>query len=76
MHEAAEERARAEATANERDRLLGEVHDSLARRLVSIRVRLDSAEGQLAKASEHAADAANESSDTASGTMSATTARR
>jgi DNA-binding NarL/FixJ family response regulator/signal transduction histidine kinase len=48
MHEAAEERARAEATAAERDRLLGEVHDSLARRLVSIRVHLDSAESDLA----------------------------
>jgi signal transduction histidine kinase/DNA-binding NarL/FixJ family response regulator len=48
MHEAAEERARAEATAAERDRLLGEVHDSLARRLVSIRVHLDSEEGDLA----------------------------
>ncbi len=50
MHEAAEERARAEAAANERDRLLGEVHDSLARRLVSIRVHLDSAEEDLAGA--------------------------
>src|SRR5277367_5441597 len=35
MHEAAEERARAEATAAERDRLLSEVHDTLAQRLVS-----------------------------------------
>ncbi len=43
MHEAAEERARAEAAAAERDRLLSEVHDSLAQRLVSIRVHLDSA---------------------------------
>ena len=43
MHEAAEERARAEAAAAERDRLLGEVHDTLAQRLVSIRVHLDSA---------------------------------
>ena len=41
MHEAAEERARAEAAAAERDRLLGEVHDSLTERLVSIRVHLD-----------------------------------
>jgi DNA-binding NarL/FixJ family response regulator/two-component sensor histidine kinase len=48
MHEAAEERARAEATAAERDRLLGEVHDSLAQRLVSIRVYLDHAERDLA----------------------------
>jgi GAF domain-containing protein len=31
MHEAAEERARAEAAAAERDRLLAEVHDTLAR---------------------------------------------
>jgi len=41
MHEAAEERARAEAAAAERDRLLGEVHDTLAQRLVSVRVHLD-----------------------------------
>lgn len=48
MHEVAEERARAEAAAAERDRLLGEVHDSLAQRLVSIRVYLDNAERELA----------------------------
>ncbi len=48
MHEAAEDRARSEAAAAERDRLLGEVHDSLAQRLVSIRVYLDSAERDLA----------------------------
>ena len=48
MHEVAEERARAEAASAERDRLLGEVHDSLARRLVSIRVYLDHAERDLA----------------------------
>lgn len=47
MHEAAEERARAEAAAAERDRLLGEVHDTLAQRLVSVRVHLDSAEREL-----------------------------
>jgi DNA-binding NarL/FixJ family response regulator/signal transduction histidine kinase len=47
MHEAAEERARAEAAAGERDRLLAEVHDSLARRLVSVRVHLDAAEQAL-----------------------------
>ena len=52
MHEAVEERARAEAAAAERDRLLGEVHDSLAQRLVSIRVYLDSAERDLAAAAE------------------------
>jgi signal transduction histidine kinase/DNA-binding NarL/FixJ family response regulator len=48
MHEVAEERVRAEAAAAERDRLLGEVHDSLAQRLVSVRVHLDSAERELA----------------------------
>ena len=50
MHEAAEERARAEATAAERDRLLGEVHDSLTQRLVSIRAYLDAAEHEQASA--------------------------
>jgi signal transduction histidine kinase/DNA-binding NarL/FixJ family response regulator len=49
MHEAAEERARAEAAAAERDRLLGEVHDTLARRLVGIRAHLDRAERDLAQ---------------------------
>jgi signal transduction histidine kinase len=44
MHEEAEERARAEAAASERDRLLGEVHDSLAPRLVSVREHVDSAQ--------------------------------
>ena len=48
MHEVAEERARAEAAAAERDRLLGQVHDSLAQRLVSIRVYLGNAERDLA----------------------------
>ena len=48
MHEAAEERARAEAVAAERDRLLGELHDTLAQRLVSVRVHLDSAQRELA----------------------------
>jgi signal transduction histidine kinase/DNA-binding NarL/FixJ family response regulator len=48
MHEVAEERVRAEAAATERDRLLGEVHDGLAQRLVSVRVHLDSAERDLA----------------------------
>jgi signal transduction histidine kinase/DNA-binding NarL/FixJ family response regulator len=47
MHEAAEERARAEATAAERDRLLGEVHDTLAQRLVSVLVHLESAARDL-----------------------------
>jgi signal transduction histidine kinase/DNA-binding NarL/FixJ family response regulator len=55
MYEAAEERARAEAAAAERDRLLGEVHDSLTQRLVSIRVHLDA--GQLEEAGAAARDA-------------------
>ncbi|MGO9082057.1 MAG: GAF domain-containing protein [Streptosporangiaceae bacterium] len=50
MHEVAEERARAEAAAAERDRLLAEVHDTITQRLVSIRVHLDSAEDGLAPA--------------------------
>ena len=52
MHEVAEERARVEAAAAERDRLLGEVHDSLAQRLVSIRVHLDGAERDLVTAAQ------------------------
>ena len=55
MHEVSEERARAEAAAAERDRLLGEVHDSLAQRLVSIRVYLDSAERDLVATAQQAA---------------------
>jgi DNA-binding NarL/FixJ family response regulator/GAF domain-containing protein len=50
MHQAAEERVRAEAAASERDRLLGEVQGSLARRLVSIRAHLDAAERELGEA--------------------------
>jgi len=49
MHEVAEERARAEAAASERDRLLAEVHDTITQGLVSIRVHLDSAEEDLAQ---------------------------
>ncbi len=63
MHEAAEERARTEAAAAERDRLLGEVHDSLAQRLVSIRVHLDSAgqaDGDVAEHLRQASEAARE----------------
>ena len=56
MHEAAEERARAEATASERDRLLGEVQDSLGRRLMSIRLHLDAAEADLAETARRAAE--------------------
>ncbi len=56
MYEAAEERARTQAAAAERDRLLGEVHDHLTQRLVSIRVHLDAAERDLAAG--HGTDAA------------------
>jgi DNA-binding NarL/FixJ family response regulator/signal transduction histidine kinase len=55
MHETAEERARVQAAAAERDRLLGEVHDSLTQRLVSIRLHLDA--GQLEAAGAAARDA-------------------
>ena len=50
MHEAAEERARSEAVAAERDRMLAELHDTLAQRLVSVRAHIDSAAGSLAAA--------------------------
>ena len=63
MHEVSEERARAEAAAAERDRLLGEVHDSLAQRLVSIRVYLDSAERDLAATVQPAATSDDASDD-------------
>ena len=56
MHEAAEER-RARKLPQRRDRLLGRVHDGLAERLVSIRVDLDSAEGDLGTLAAQAADA-------------------
>ena len=74
MHEAAEERARAEAAAAERDRLLGEVHDSLTQRLVSIRVYLDAAEHELAAmavASEPAAGPDEEAPGEAAGAVAA-----
>jgi signal transduction histidine kinase/DNA-binding NarL/FixJ family response regulator len=48
MHEAAEERARAEATAAERDRLLGELHDTLTQRLVTVQMHLDRVQRELA----------------------------
>jgi DNA-binding NarL/FixJ family response regulator len=47
MHQAAEERVRAEAAASERDRLLTDVQGSLARRLISIRAHLDAAAREL-----------------------------
>lgn len=45
MHEAAEELARSEAVAAERNRMLTELHDTLAQRLVSVRVHVDNALG-------------------------------
>ncbi len=48
MHEEAEERARSEAVAAERDRMLGELHDTLAQRLVSVRAHIDSAGRDIA----------------------------
>jgi signal transduction histidine kinase/DNA-binding NarL/FixJ family response regulator len=48
MHEAAEERVRAQAVAAERDRMLADLHDTLAQRLVSIRVHVESASQALA----------------------------
>jgi signal transduction histidine kinase/DNA-binding NarL/FixJ family response regulator len=50
MHEEAEERARSEAVAAERDRMLAELHDTLAQRLVSVRVHIDNAGTNLASA--------------------------
>jgi signal transduction histidine kinase/DNA-binding NarL/FixJ family response regulator len=49
MHEAAEERARAQAVAAERDRMLAELHDTLAQRLVSVRVHIDGAARDFAE---------------------------
>jgi nitrate/nitrite-specific signal transduction histidine kinase len=43
MHEEAEQRARSEAVAAERDRILAELHDTLAQRLVSVRAHIDGA---------------------------------
>lgn len=48
MYEEAEERARSEAVAAERDRMLAELHDTLGQRLVSVRVHIDSAGENLA----------------------------
>jgi signal transduction histidine kinase/DNA-binding NarL/FixJ family response regulator len=48
MHEEAEELARSEAVAAERNRMLTELHDTLAQRLVSVRVHVDDAGRDLA----------------------------
>lgn len=59
MHEAAEERTRSEAAAAERDRMLAELHDTLAQRLVSLRVHIDSAR-QAASAQPYSAQAVDD----------------
>jgi signal transduction histidine kinase/DNA-binding NarL/FixJ family response regulator len=48
MHEEAEKLARSEATAAERDRMLAELHDTLAQRLVTVRAHIDNAARELA----------------------------
>ena len=60
MHEAAEERARTEAAAAERDRLLGELHDTLAQRLVSVQAHLDSVQRELAAGGDRPGERADE----------------
>ncbi len=57
MHEAAEERARSEAVAAERDRMLTELHDTLAQRLVGVRAHIDNASRELTAADAEAAAA-------------------
>jgi signal transduction histidine kinase/DNA-binding NarL/FixJ family response regulator len=54
MHEEAEKLARSEAVAAERDRMLAELHDTLAQRLVSVRVHADSAGRDLATVTQAA----------------------
>ena len=55
MHEEAEDRARSQAVAAERDRMLAELHDTLAQRLVSVRVHIDSAARGLSAGNRHRA---------------------
>ena len=57
MHEEAEEFARSEAVAAERNRMLNELHDTLAQRLVSVRVHVDNAGHDLAAGTRPAAAA-------------------
>ena len=54
IHEAAEERARAQAAASERDRVLAEVQDLLAQGSATIFAQLDDAQAQLALADQAA----------------------
>jgi signal transduction histidine kinase/DNA-binding NarL/FixJ family response regulator len=58
MHEAAEERARSEAVAAERDRMLTELHDTLGQRLVGLRAHVDNASRELAAAGPASRDLA------------------
>ncbi len=51
LHESAEANARAEAAAEERNRMAREVHDTVAQGLVSVVLQLRSAEGALAAGS-------------------------
>jgi len=80
MHEQAEERARAEAAAAERDRLLHEVHDTITQRLVSVRVHLEAAEQRLTEGARqgpdpgHGSDLANGSDRSAGASAGAGTA--
>nr|WP_281386763.1 response regulator [Jiangella mangrovi] len=73
MHEQLEERTRAEATAAERERLVREVHDSVAQGLAAVLVHLEGVTtegpdgGQLAAAREAARGALAESRRTALG---------
>ena len=73
MHEQLEERTRAEATAAERERLVREVHDSVAQGLAAVLVHLEGVTtegadgGQLAAAKEAARGALAESRRTALG---------
>ncbi|SDU83472.1 hybrid sensor histidine kinase/response regulator transcription factor [Jiangella alkaliphila] len=71
MHEQLEERTRAEATAAERERLVREVHDSVAQGLAAVLVHLEGATeqdgGRLAAAREAARGALAESRRTALG---------
>ncbi|HEY2521446.1 MAG TPA: GAF domain-containing protein [Streptosporangiaceae bacterium] len=58
MHEEADKLARSEAAAAERDRMLAELHDTLARRLVSVRAHVDNASYDLGAGAGAVADGA------------------
>ena len=69
MHEEAEERARSEAVAAERDRMLAELHDTLAQRLVSVRAHIDSAGENLTEVKGAVQAAAGGTADVQLGAM-------